>query len=254
MTSQRVIILTWNPSNDDLSDEEDAITTIDWSCQSYRSTKKGDRFIFVRTGNKDPGLISFGEVLEDPTLGEDCAGKTRHFVNIKFFVPLCPNSKPIITRDELYKKYHKDIKERTFSPQSSGAELKPEIASDLWSLLEDLCKKADIEPNNSAKKKKTPKRKEVLESRILRSTYVKQCALKSAKGICQLCGQQGPFIHNGSYFLEVHHIVPLSEGGEDDKGNAIALCPNCHRKMHLINKIKDKNLLLKRAKKLSEDC
>ena len=150
MTSQRVIILTWNPSNDDLSDEEDAITTIDWSCQSYRSTKKGDRFIFVRTGDKDPGLISFGEVLEDPTLGEDCAGKTRHFVNIKFYVPLCPNSKPIITRDELYKKYHKDIKERTFSPQSSGAELKPEIASDLWAFLSDLYKKADIEPNNSA--------------------------------------------------------------------------------------------------------
>jgi len=26
--------------------------------------------------------------------------------------------------------------------------------------------------------------------------------------------------------------VPLSEGGEDTLENAIALCPNCHRKMH----------------------
>lgn len=31
---------------------------------------------------------------------------------------------------------------------------------------------------------------------------------------------------------EVHHKVPLSAGGDDTVENAIALCPNCHRKAH----------------------
>ena len=138
MPSHRVIILTWNPSKWNFPEKEKPITDTLWSCESYRKTKKGDRFIFVRVGDKDPGLISFGEVLENPTLGEKDwieMGKMGHFVKIKFSLPFCPNSKPIITRDELYKKYHKDIRERTFSPQSSGAELDPEIAADLWTFL-----------------------------------------------------------------------------------------------------------------------
>lgn len=33
-------------------------------------------------------------------------------------------------------------------------------------------------------------------------------------------------------YLEVHHITPLSEGGEDSLLNAAALCPKCHRELH----------------------
>ncbi|MFU8787539.1 MAG: HNH endonuclease [Methylobacter sp.] len=32
--------------------------------------------------------------------------------------------------------------------------------------------------------------------------------------------------------MEVHHIVPLSQGGEDTIEYVVALCPNCHRKRH----------------------
>ena len=32
--------------------------------------------------------------------------------------------------------------------------------------------------------------------------------------------------------LTVHHIHPLSEGGEDDELNAILLCEECHKKTH----------------------
>jgi hypothetical protein len=37
---------------------------------------------------------------------------------------------------------------------------------------------------------------------------------------------------NGEFFIETHHIKPLSEDGEDSISNVAALCPNCHRKMH----------------------
>lgn len=54
-----------------------------------------------------------------------------------------------------------------------------------------------------------------------------------ARGICELCGKDAPFLRmNGEAFLEVHHIQPLSEGGEDTVKNAAALCPNCHRECH----------------------
>ena len=59
-------------------------------------------------------------------------------------------------------------------------------------------------------------------------------ALYRAKGICEKCRQFAPFIKksNGEPYLEVHHIKPLSQGGEDSLENVKAICPNCHRKMH----------------------
>ncbi|MCK9338244.1 MAG: HNH endonuclease [Arcobacteraceae bacterium] len=37
---------------------------------------------------------------------------------------------------------------------------------------------------------------------------------------------------NGEKYIEVHHLIPLSEGGEDSISNTVALCPTCHRKIH----------------------
>jgi 5-methylcytosine-specific restriction endonuclease McrA len=55
-----------------------------------------------------------------------------------------------------------------------------------------------------------------------------------AKGICQNCNKPAPFKRrsDGTPYLEVHHVVPLSNGGEDKIENAVALCPNCHRERH----------------------
>lgn len=56
----------------------------------------------------------------------------------------------------------------------------------------------------------------------------------AANGICGGCNQPAPFARkDGTPYLEVHHIKPLSELGEDKLHNTIALCPNCHRKTHI---------------------
>jgi 5-methylcytosine-specific restriction enzyme A len=44
---------------------------------------------------------------------------------------------------------------------------------------------------------------------------------------------------DGEPFLEIHHIKWLSNGGDDSIDNTVALCPNCHRKMHALNLQKD---------------
>jgi HNH endonuclease len=58
--------------------------------------------------------------------------------------------------------------------------------------------------------------------------------LEQANGICHGCKQRAPFSRrsDATPYLEVHHRVPLAEDGDDTVANAIALCPNCHRRFH----------------------
>lgn len=58
--------------------------------------------------------------------------------------------------------------------------------------------------------------------------------LLRAEGKCESCLQPAPFVRasDETPYLEVHHHVMLSAGGEDTVVNAIALCPNCHRAAH----------------------
>jgi 5-methylcytosine-specific restriction enzyme A len=55
-----------------------------------------------------------------------------------------------------------------------------------------------------------------------------------ANGSCEACGKKAPFLKrsDGSPYLEVHHKVRLADNGDDAVENAIAVCPNCHRRAH----------------------
>ncbi|WP_240546465.1 HNH endonuclease [Paenibacillus artemisiicola] len=81
-----------------------------------------------------------------------------------------------------------------------------------------------------------------------RDPYVSEYAKRRANGHCQLCGDVAPF-HNkkGEPFLETHHVKWLSRGGEDTVENTVALCPNCHRKMHALDLQTDVQKLLQVA-------
>jgi len=67
-----------------------------------------------------------------------------------------------------------------------------------------------------------------------RDRQVGVAVLARAKGFCECCKKRSPFIKKstGKLYLEVHHKIFLSEGGEDTVENAEALCPNCHREKH----------------------
>lgn len=73
-----------------------------------------------------------------------------------------------------------------------------------------------------------------------RDRYVAAAAKRWAKGKCQLCDNDAPFeTPSGEPYLESHHIRWLSQGGADTIFNVVALCPNCHRRMHILNDAKD---------------
>lgn len=81
-----------------------------------------------------------------------------------------------------------------------------------------------------------------------RSVYIKEFARKVAKGVCQLCEKKAPFLDKyGIPFLEVHHIHYLSKGGSDTVDNVVALCPNCHRRIHQLELVEDTIKIKKKA-------
>lgn len=103
------------------------------------------------------------------------------------------------------------------------------------------------ELKNAAENRSTdkPGKRTVKSTEIERDPYVSEYAKRLAKGVCNLCGQPAPFKKkDGSPYLETHHVIWLSKGGADSIDNTVALCPNCHKKMHIVNDPTDVKTLL----------
>ena len=85
---------------------------------------------------------------------------------------------------------------------------------------------------------KEPKKTETVV--YYRDPYLKQMVKRIAEGKCQYCGEDAPFIDKqGKPYLETHHVMKLADGGKDIIDNVVAICPNCHRKVHVLNDEKD---------------
>lgn len=70
-------------------------------------------------------------------------------------------------------------------------------------------------------------------TRYVRDPNVIAWVLHVAEGRCEACAEPAPFKRpDDDPYLEVHHIRPLAAGGPDITENAIACCPNCHRRLH----------------------
>jgi 5-methylcytosine-specific restriction enzyme A len=103
--------------------------------------------------------------------------------------------------------------------------------------------------NNLETVPKKPDVQSVVSKRYEPSAIVAEFARRNAQGKCQLCNSTAPFLNKDFVpFLEIHHIEWLSKGGTDTIDNAVALCPNCHRKMHFLDFDRDKTFLKGRAK------
>lgn len=56
----------------------------------------------------------------------------------------------------------------------------------------------------------------------IRASYAKE------HPFCELCFEKGIIVP----VQEVHHKLPLAEGGSHDRGNLMSLCKSCHAKLH----------------------
>ena len=98
--------------------------------------------------------------------------------------------------------------------------------------VEKLSKKERIE--KLALSNPIPEKITTIRTEYKRNPLVVIEVLERALDKCERCGNIAPFIKdsNNLPYLEVHHKIQLSNGGEDTIENAIALCPNCHRHAH----------------------
>lgn len=110
----------------------------------------------------------------------------------------------------------------------------PPTASERLEVLELAAKpvkarKETPPPEGSAQ----PTRSTTTNLSFARSKDVKVWVLRRAAGRCECCAEPAPFqTVQGLPFLEVHHLRTLADGGSDRVSNAVALCPNCHRRLH----------------------
>lgn len=51
----------------------------------------------------------------------------------------------------------------------------------------------------------------------------------AAHPLCEMCLKDGRY----TPVEEVHHIVPVSQGGDHRESNLMSLCQSCHTKVHL---------------------
>ena len=55
--------------------------------------------------------------------------------------------------------------------------------------------------------------------------------LVSNNSKCEVCGYEFAPV------LQIHHIVPISQGGDNRSENIVCLCPNCHKTLHYIYRL-----------------
>lgn len=92
-----------------------------------------------------------------------------------------------------------------------------------------------------------PLRRTVQRTEFIRNEYVILAALLRAGQRCEMPGCIVPLFcrDDGSHYLEVHHVIPLADGGEDTLANVAAVCPACHRELHYgSNRFTRRKLLL----------
>lgn len=122
--------------------------------------------------------------------------------------------------------------------QLFAAKVTEQIGSELQ-IAEAVAKRADFDTRTAliAKAKQAagrPAKRVVSRSDFARSAAVVMGTLARAGGRCEMpeCRVESIQRDDDSTYLEVHHITPLAENGDDTLLNAAALCPKCHRELH----------------------
>lgn len=228
-----------------------------------RTMKQGDMLLLYVGKQKgvENGIYAFARILEGPFVlsgapHDYCNGKLTVLARIEHI----RYDRPLFTIEQCnefvnqFRSTHriKDIDVEEFDrklremcqeidvPEGLTEDEEADFAQGLdLSALEQLARK------RSGAAKRTNRTEAKPTSQFQRDQFISEYAKRRAGGKCQLCGKDAPFKNKkGQPYLESHHVIWLSDGGEDSIDNVAALCPNCHRKMHVLNNAEDVKYLL----------
>lgn len=130
---------------------------------------------------------------------------------------------------------------------NQGISVGPETVDAFETIQEKKASKLssiDLEKRAQERSSNRVSNRNITVKTFIRDPFVSEYAKRRANGVCQLCGEPAPFSDKDNKpFLETHHIIWLANDGADSVENTVALCPNCHRKMHVINDMTDVRIL-----------
>lgn len=121
---------------------------------------------------------------------------------------------------------------------SNGLGALPAFVAAQSSLDEQVQQSMKLDPEarrrRLAEAPRQPEKQKATTTIFKRNPDVIAEVLFRANVICEACHEPAPFdrLSDGTPYLEVHHKIPLAKDGPDTVENAVALCPNCHRREH----------------------
>lgn len=135
----------------------------------------------------------------------------------------------------------KDVQEKQRILKLLDPDERPQAIVSEFEIIMDLeeAKAKQLSPEKLAvqiKDGKSKKPQKIEAVMYYRSPYVKEMVKRIAEGKCQMCGKEAPFYDKDKVpYLEEHHVKRLADGGSDTMDYVVAICPNCHRKVHVLN-------------------
>lgn len=244
-------LYTWNPKRWTWSDYAYAVCQVNnkgeydeepWSCgNTTTKIKIGDIFFLMRLGEEPKGIIGCGYILSVPyeishwNEKKAAAGKTANETDVLFVALSEQPDQPIVDLSELQEHYP----EYDWTPQSGGRTVPKEIADELFMELQtnpitDFSPKTPDEVKLYAE----GRIREVTSVTYDRSSKARQDCIEHYGYNCAVCGFnfKEKYGDIGEKYIEVHHLKPVSEAGEEYLINPVEclrpVCANCHRMLH----------------------
>ena len=239
-------LYTWNPKRWNWKDLQCAIYDVNndepydgrWSCGNTKRIKVGDLFFLMRLGVEPKGIIGCGYVLSKPyeqphwDQKRRRGGRTALYTDLLFEI-LSEN--PIFPLEFLQSEFPND----NWTPQSGGANVKDDTASQLLSCMQ-----------NDTKFEFSQKSEEDIHLYIEgmvktasyrtynRSSSARQACIEQYGYECSVCNFnfETEFGKLGRNYIEVHHLKQIADIGKEYKIDPIKdlrpVCANCHRMLH----------------------
>lgn len=248
------ILLTWNPTK--WSPPEDELAAMEtltpskppalgrWSIANHKNGIDADMPVFLLRQGTDRGIVASGRTQGTPfeDLHWDGSGRPTGYVEVMWdaWVP----GEHRLTVERLVA----EVTEVAWNNiMSSGLVIAPSVAAkvaDLWAEnLEDQGIDLASLPSELAGSERfvegAAMRVEV--NRYERDPHARRAAIEHHGAFCQVCGFDFAKSYGdlGSGFIEVHHVVPLSQVGSgysvDPTSDLLPLCSNCHSMIHREN-------------------
>jgi 5-methylcytosine-specific restriction protein A len=244
----KTFLFTWNPNKWQWDDLPQAVYEANaegryldsWSCGATRHISPGDRAFLMRLGVPPKGMMGSGFIVSEPFEGlhwnDERAehGDTVYRVEIMFDVL---SDMPILDERDLASDV---LAQHNWFPQASGTHIPETIAAHLesiWSRATGIT----FEPPESAGlptlRLEGTKRSQLITT-YERNPEAREECLRHHGRRCQVCGLafEERYGHIGKGFIHVHHVVPVSEIGQeyevDPLNHLCPVCPNCHAMLH----------------------